>query len=87
MALFLQFRENISKRRSFTVQYFRAGPCFGGLGPPLRKLKKGPPPKRLNLHIFAIGLNSHSLNCHISKTNYFQTKIVEQQENLQLNLH
>ena len=45
-------------KRSGATATVRSGPCLGGLGPP-RKLKKGPPPKRLKLHIFAFGLNSH----------------------------
>ena len=44
-------------------------PWLGGSGPP-RKLKKGPPPKRLNLHIFAIGLNSHLTFTHLRRTTF-----------------
>ena len=45
-------------------------PCQGGSAPPPRKLKKGPPPKHLNLHIFAIGLNSHLTFTYLRRTTF-----------------
>ena len=45
------------------------GPWLDGLGPP-RKLKKRPSPKRLNLHIFAIGLNSHLIFTYLRRITF-----------------
>ena len=51
----------------------RTGPCLGGSAPPPpRKLKKGPSPKRLNLHIFAIGLSSHLTFTHPRRTTFLK---------------
>ena len=47
------------------------GPWLGGSGPP-RKLKKDPPPKRLNLHIFAIGLSSHLTFTYLRRTTFLK---------------
>ena len=52
--------------------YYTLGPCLGGSGPP-RKLKKGPPPKRLNLHIFAIGLNSHLTFTYLRRATFLKS--------------
>ena len=49
----------------------KPGPCLGSSAPP-RKLKTGPPPKRLNLDIFAIGLNIHLTFTSLRRTTFLK---------------